>query len=258
VKVQYEREFPPRPDIRAAADWQSMPRYGLDFYRPQLEVIAALVKALGPEALVLVTLYSPYMCAGHTVGRQVLDEDVPARTAALEAREEGGQVEQPLARGALRDVEYQPLLHAYVLQVGADGSVPQLGEEAIDQPASVVGVGERPDEVHRVRVVPERVGADGVENLANAGRRVERREDVTLEREDDPLTLGDRRRLLQAIDKLVERLGTRVAGVWEPRAAWVEAPGPDVDVVGLEPAGAAAGGTEGGQSGAPDLLRADE
>ena len=49
-----------------------MPPYGLDFYRPQLEVVERLVKAAGHEALVLVTLYSPFMCAGHTVGRTEL------------------------------------------------------------------------------------------------------------------------------------------------------------------------------------------
>ena len=72
VKVQYERTFPAKPEIRTPADWKSMPRYGLDFYAPQLDVVEGLVKAAGHEALVLVTLYSPFMCAGHTVGRQVL------------------------------------------------------------------------------------------------------------------------------------------------------------------------------------------
>lgn len=84
VKVQYERDFPPRPEIRSAPDWKAMPRYGLDFYRPQLEVVAALVQALGPEALVLVTLYSPYMCAGHTAGREALARQVDADGEAVE------------------------------------------------------------------------------------------------------------------------------------------------------------------------------
>jgi uroporphyrinogen decarboxylase len=72
VKVQYEQAFPPRPEIRTPADWKAMPRYTLDFYRPQLEVVEGLVRAAGREALVLVTLYSPFMCAGHTVGRTQL------------------------------------------------------------------------------------------------------------------------------------------------------------------------------------------
>jgi uroporphyrinogen decarboxylase len=72
VKVQYERTFPVLPEIRTPGDWKNMPRYGLDFYRPQLEVVEGLVKAAGKEALVLVTLYSPFMCAGHTASRPLL------------------------------------------------------------------------------------------------------------------------------------------------------------------------------------------
>jgi len=72
VKIQYERTFPARPEIRTPADWKAMPRYGLDFYAPQLEAVEGLVKAARQDALVLVTLYSPFMCAGHTAGRERL------------------------------------------------------------------------------------------------------------------------------------------------------------------------------------------
>jgi uroporphyrinogen decarboxylase len=68
VKIQYERTFPRLAGIRTPADWKSMPRHALDFYEPQLEVVDGLVKAAGKEALVLCTLYSPFMCAGQTVG----------------------------------------------------------------------------------------------------------------------------------------------------------------------------------------------
>lgn len=89
VKIQYERTFPPKPEIRTPADWKSMPRYELDFYAPQLEVVEGLVKAAGHEALVLVTLYSPFMCAGHTVGRPVvvkhIEENGEAVRPGLEA-----------------------------------------------------------------------------------------------------------------------------------------------------------------------------
>jgi uroporphyrinogen decarboxylase len=89
VKIQYERTFPAKPEIRTPADWKSMPRYGLDFYAPQLEVVEGLVKAAGGEALVLVTLYSPFMCAGHTVGRAALvkhiEQDGEAVRPGLEA-----------------------------------------------------------------------------------------------------------------------------------------------------------------------------
>jgi uroporphyrinogen decarboxylase len=72
VKIQYERTFPPIPDIRRPEDWKKMPSYGIDFYEPMLEAVAGLVKAAKSEALVLVTLYSPYMCAGHTATRPLL------------------------------------------------------------------------------------------------------------------------------------------------------------------------------------------
>ncbi|HVO09289.1 MAG TPA: uroporphyrinogen decarboxylase family protein [Vicinamibacteria bacterium] len=76
VKVQYERNFPKLPQIKAPADWKAMPRYGIDFYRPQLEVVDGLVKAAGHEALVIVTLYSAFMCAGHSTSRAQLVRDL--------------------------------------------------------------------------------------------------------------------------------------------------------------------------------------
>jgi uroporphyrinogen decarboxylase len=71
VKIQYERVFPKLP-MQQAEDWANMPFYDLDFYQAQLEVVDGLVKAAKSEALVLLTLYSPFMCAGHTAGEEVL------------------------------------------------------------------------------------------------------------------------------------------------------------------------------------------
>ena len=66
VKIQYERTFPPIATIKRPEDWRKMPSYPLDFYEPTLSAVGGLVKAAKKEALVLVTLYSPFMCAGHT------------------------------------------------------------------------------------------------------------------------------------------------------------------------------------------------
>ncbi len=66
VKIQYERPFPPVPSIQRPEDWVRMPRYGREFYEGQLHVVEGLVKAAQHEAVVVVTLYSPYMCAGYT------------------------------------------------------------------------------------------------------------------------------------------------------------------------------------------------
>ncbi len=76
VKIQYEHTFPRRPEIKTPADWTKMPLYKEDFYLDQLDVVAGLVKAAKREALVLVTLYSPFMCAGHTVGNQTITEHI--------------------------------------------------------------------------------------------------------------------------------------------------------------------------------------
>ena len=49
-----------------AADWHKMPIYGLDFYAGQLEAVKGLVQAAKREALVVQTLYLPFMLAMQT------------------------------------------------------------------------------------------------------------------------------------------------------------------------------------------------
>ena len=72
VKIQYEQTFPQIADIKKPEDWGKMPLYKLDFYQPQLEAVRGLIRELKKEALVVVTLYSPFMCAGHTATPQLL------------------------------------------------------------------------------------------------------------------------------------------------------------------------------------------
>ena len=74
VKIQYETHFPILPEITKPEDWARMPSYGKVFYEDQINIARSLVKAAGKEALVLMTLYSPFMCAGHSVGKKVLFE----------------------------------------------------------------------------------------------------------------------------------------------------------------------------------------
>jgi uroporphyrinogen decarboxylase len=66
VKIQYEHVFPEIAAIKTPADWRKMPVYDASFYAAPLEVVRGLVEAAKDEALVLMTLYSPFMCAGHT------------------------------------------------------------------------------------------------------------------------------------------------------------------------------------------------
>jgi uroporphyrinogen decarboxylase len=72
VKIQYERTFPFLTEIKKPEDWAKMPGYKLDFYQPQLEAVKGLVKEAKQEALILVTLYSPFMCARHSTSSQLV------------------------------------------------------------------------------------------------------------------------------------------------------------------------------------------
>lgn len=72
VKIQYELPFPRRADINEPEDWVHMPRYGREFFQPQLDIVQGLVQAVQGEAMVIQTLYSPFMCAGHTAGSETL------------------------------------------------------------------------------------------------------------------------------------------------------------------------------------------
>lgn len=68
VKIQYENRYPALPEIRRPEDWENMPFYGLDFYEAPLKIVDGLVKAAGTDAPVIMTLYSPFMCAVHSAG----------------------------------------------------------------------------------------------------------------------------------------------------------------------------------------------
>ncbi len=67
VKIQFELNFP-RHEISEPRDWSGIPYLPLSFYEPQLEVVKGLVDALRSEALIVLTLYSPFMLAGRIGG----------------------------------------------------------------------------------------------------------------------------------------------------------------------------------------------
>lgn len=85
-----------------------MPSYKLDFYRGQLEAVEGLVKAAKKEALVLVTLYSPYMCAGHTTS-------LPLLTSHLQENPE------PVRQGIEAITDSLMLFVKECIRIGVDG-----------------------------------------------------------------------------------------------------------------------------------------
>ncbi|MDJ0752233.1 MAG: uroporphyrinogen decarboxylase family protein [Ardenticatenaceae bacterium] len=78
VKIQYEDKFPHLPDIQKPADWAKMPLYGEDFYENQLSIAKGLLDAAQKEALIIMTLYSPLMCAASTTSRELLQAHMQA------------------------------------------------------------------------------------------------------------------------------------------------------------------------------------
>ncbi|HVT13642.1 MAG TPA: uroporphyrinogen decarboxylase family protein [Fimbriimonadaceae bacterium] len=82
VKVQFEVPFP-HMVIDSPGDWESVPRMDRAFYEPQIQVVQGLVEALGGEALVVVTLYSPFMIAAHIGGQDRLGRHLEENLAAV-------------------------------------------------------------------------------------------------------------------------------------------------------------------------------
>ena len=81
VKIQYENVFPKRSEIHKPADWEHMPMYKTDFYEDQLNIVEGLVKAAQSEALIIMTLYSPFMCAGHTTDLKIIAQHLKENPA---------------------------------------------------------------------------------------------------------------------------------------------------------------------------------
>ena len=92
VKIQFEHHMP-AADIRRPEDWAKLPRFGSDFWEEPLAVVKGVVEAARKEALVVLTLYSPFMFATQiaepaTVGRH-MEENPEAFKQGIEIITEG-------------------------------------------------------------------------------------------------------------------------------------------------------------------------
>jgi uroporphyrinogen decarboxylase len=65
VKIQFEQTYQRQNFLQKPADWSKLTLRKLDFYEPLLVTVRELVKSTKKDALLLMTLYSPFMCAGH-------------------------------------------------------------------------------------------------------------------------------------------------------------------------------------------------
>ncbi|MDR2037852.1 MAG: hypothetical protein LBQ60_08010 [Bacteroidales bacterium] len=67
VKVQYELGMP-KMELQKASDWEKIPVFREDFFEPMLTLISGIVKEAKAEALIIPTVYSPFMCASQMTG----------------------------------------------------------------------------------------------------------------------------------------------------------------------------------------------
>lgn len=83
VKIQYEQTQPPSSPIRKPEDWASVPLYPESFFEPSVQVAAGLVQAAKAEALVIMTLYSPFMWAVRAASAEVLSAHLKENPEAV-------------------------------------------------------------------------------------------------------------------------------------------------------------------------------
>ena len=88
VKIQFEQTYERQAFLENPSDWSKLTLQKIDFYEAQLQTVRELVRSSRKDALVLMTLYSPYMCAGHCatlpVLRRHLEQDPDAVKRGLE------------------------------------------------------------------------------------------------------------------------------------------------------------------------------
>ncbi len=88
LKIQFEQTYSRQEFLQKPADWSKLKLAKLDFYEPLLVTVRELVKAEKKNSLILMTLYSPFMCAGHCATAPVLlrhmEEDPEAVKKGLE------------------------------------------------------------------------------------------------------------------------------------------------------------------------------
>jgi uroporphyrinogen decarboxylase len=83
VKIQYEHSQPPSSPIRRPEDWAQAPLYSDEFFEMPVKVVEGLVKAARAEALVVMTLYSPFMWATHLVGADLVAAHLKEKPEAV-------------------------------------------------------------------------------------------------------------------------------------------------------------------------------
>jgi uroporphyrinogen decarboxylase len=92
VKIQFEHRMPVM-EMQRPKDWSSVPLFGKDFWQESLAVVKGIVESARKEALVVPTLYSPFMLACHIAKSEIvvrhMREDPEAFRRGIEVITEG-------------------------------------------------------------------------------------------------------------------------------------------------------------------------
>lgn len=108
VKIQFEQTYDRQPFLQKPADWSKLTLRRLDFYEPLLVTVRELVKTVKKDSLILMTLYSPYMCAGHCATGPLLRQHLAENPDAVK-------------RGMEILTESQLMFVRACIQLGVDG-----------------------------------------------------------------------------------------------------------------------------------------
>jgi len=83
VKIQFEQSYSRQDFLQTPADWSKLKLEKLDFYEPLLQTVRELVKSEKKNSLILMTLYSPFMCAGQCATAPVLKQHMEENPEAV-------------------------------------------------------------------------------------------------------------------------------------------------------------------------------
>ncbi|MEZ5402356.1 MAG: uroporphyrinogen decarboxylase family protein [Bryobacteraceae bacterium] len=83
VKIQFEQTYERQAFLRKPDDWAKLALRKVDFYEPLLVTARELVKSAKKDAMVVMTLYSPYMCAGHCATTPLLRAHMAEKPEAV-------------------------------------------------------------------------------------------------------------------------------------------------------------------------------
>jgi uroporphyrinogen decarboxylase len=108
VKIQYEKDYNPVDFIKKPSDWSKLKPNKLDFYEPQLVTVREIVKAAKKDALIIMTIYSPFMWAGQTSTYTTLSKHLHEDPEAVK-------------KGLNTLVESQMLFVRACIDIGVDG-----------------------------------------------------------------------------------------------------------------------------------------